>query len=138
MHPENTTAPPDPQDDIESMRGFIYLTPCIEFPDMGFIQSWPPVLQLGLATELLEMLAPVYPGGKPTVQRCAAMAPDLNAIERSASRHKDLILSCRDAAEPGQVYVERMFMHRDCAVGQGFTAPQNEVSPVRGAGGAAC
>lgn len=137
MKMENTTAPPDPQDDIESMRGFIYLTPCIEFPDVGFIQSWPPVLQLGLATELLEMLAPVYPGGRPSVQRCAAMALDLKAIERSASRHKDLILSCRDAAEPGQVYVERMFMHRDCAAGQSFTAPQNAASASCGAGGAA-
>ena len=137
MSSKNTTAPPDPQDGLESMRGFIYLTPCIEFPDMGFIQSWPPVLQLGLATELLEMLAPVYPSGQPTVQRCAAMAPDLKAIERSASRHKDLILSCRDAAEPGQAYVERMFMHRDCAAGQSITAPQNAGSPARGAEGVA-
>ena len=137
MHPKNTTAPPDPQDDFESMRGFIYLTPCIEFPDMGFIQSWPPVLQLGLATELLEMLAPVYPDGKPTVQRCAAMAPDLKAIKRSASRHKDLILSCRDAEEPGQVYVERMFMHRDYAPGQCFAAPQKPTPRPGGARGAA-
>ncbi len=128
LHPKNSTPPPDSQDTQPEIRGFIYHSVCVEFEEMEFIQSWAPCMNLGLATELFEMLSPLFPGARVFIQACAGRADELERIKRSASMHKDLILSCRDSEHPGRTYLERVSMRRE------ESAPQNLTSTKCGAG----
>lgn len=66
----------------------------------------------GLAVEVLEMLRPIFPGA----QFCCfevAVTESVDACRRGLLRHKDLVLSCRDADQPGRVYLERISMIRE-------------------------
>lgn len=131
LHPKNSTPPPDPQDTQPEIRGFIYHSVRIDFEEMEFIRPLAPCMNLGLATELFEMLSPLFPGARVFIQACAGRADELERVQRSASMHKDLILSCRDAEYPGRTYLERVSMRR------GESAPRKPNSSKRGAGGEA-
>lgn len=112
MQNENTTAPPKAQEQgLESdVRGLIAVIPCIRGVE-------PPIQLLecatkGLAVEVLEMLRPVFPGA----QFCCfeiAVTESVDACRRELERHKDLVLSCREADHPGRVYLERLRMTRE-------------------------
>lgn len=131
LHPKNNTPPPDPQDSQPEIRGFIYHSVCVEFEEMEFISSWAPCMNLGLATELFEMLQPLFPGARVFIQGCAGRADEFEHVQLSASMHKDLILSCRDAEYPGRTYLERVSMYRDGC------APRKSNPSKRDAGGEA-
>ena len=66
----------------------------------------------GLAVEVLEMLRPIFPGAQ---FYCfdVAVTESVDACRRGLERHKDLVLSCREADQPGRVYLERLSMIRD-------------------------
>lgn len=66
----------------------------------------------GLAIEVLEMLRPVFPGAQFSCFE-VAVTDSIDACRRGLLRHKDLVLSCRDADQPGCVYLERISMIRE-------------------------
>ncbi|MCF7558880.1 hypothetical protein [Pseudomonas petrae] len=112
MKSENTTAPSKAQEQTREsdVRELIAVIPCI--------QGVEPPMQLlecatkGLAVEVMEMLRPVFPGAKFCCFE-VAVTESLDARRRGMEHHKDLVLSCREADYPGDVYLERLHMNRE-------------------------
>jgi hypothetical protein len=101
--PENTTAPPSPQ---EPERGFIFYLVMVKQSKMTL--QGQPLLDQELAVELASILAPEFPGKDVYVQPYASPLGGLMDIEVSAGRHRDMVVSCRSAEAPGREYMSRM------------------------------
>lgn len=112
MHPKNTTAPPKAQEQAKESitRGLAVTVPCIRGvePPMQLLECGTK----GLAVEVLEMLRPIFPGAQ---FYCfdVAVTESVDACRLGLERHKDLVLSCREADQPGRVYLERLCMIRE-------------------------
>lgn len=93
-------------------RGCIVTIPRVLGIEPGI--TLPACNTQGLAIELLNMLRPMFPGAKFSAYHIATF--DNEQLHKELARHKDLILSCREADEPGRTYLERFFMRRpvDC------------------------
>lgn len=119
-HPKNTTAPPKAQEQAKESiaRGLVVTVPCTRGvePPMQLLECGTK----GLAVEVLEMLRPVFPGARFSCFE-VAVTESVDACRRGLERHKDLVLSCRDAYQPGRVYLERISMVREVegAIAQG-------------------
>lgn len=118
--PKNTTVPPKAQEQAREsdVRGLIAVIPCIRGVEPSM--QLPECATKGLAVEVLEMLRPVFPGA----QFCCfetAITESVDVCRRGLERHKDLVLSCREADYPGHVYLERLRMTREAegAIAQG-------------------
>jgi hypothetical protein len=77
------------------------------------------------------MLAPLYPNAKIHVQPCGGWAEQYDRVRFSADQHKDVVLSCRHAGDPGRTYLERISMRRE------DLEPRNPALEVCGVGGVA-
>lgn len=111
-HPKNTTAPPKAQEQAKESitRGLVVTVPCIRGvePPMQLLECGTK----GLAVEVLEMLRPIFPGAQFSCFE-VAVTESVDACRHGMERHKDLVLSCREADHPGLVYLERLRMTRE-------------------------
>lgn len=124
--PENSTAPPPKQlSDIQhdDLRGFIYYQ--VNVRQCGVRLQGYPIIWLGLAVELLEMLRPEYPEGVICIQKVAAELNEFADISLTSERQKDLIISVRTADRPGHEYLARLG-----SFGPYESAPRNEQSQI--------
>ena len=135
MHLKNSIAPSLAQEsmasDVDIPQGFIWFTVDQVMPHLR-IQGCP-ILNKGLAVELYMSLAAQLSGVRIVIQACAGDAEDYRLVSVQASRHKDLIISCRSADSPGHEYLARMGQFGEYDPFQ--AAPQNEPVPSRGAQG---
>ena len=120
MQAKNSNKPAKTQEQAKESiaRGLVVTVPCV--------RGVEPAMQLpecgtkGLAVEVLEMLRPVFPGAQFYCFE-VAVTEYFDACHRGLERHKDLVLSCREADQPGRVYLDRLCMVREVegAIAQG-------------------
>ncbi|MBA6062296.1 MULTISPECIES: hypothetical protein [Pseudomonas] len=127
MHPKNTTGhnrtqyPPSTD---EWPQPFAIISIC--GPDTG--AQLPPVSGKDLENECVDLLRQAYPFARLVCVPPRATA-ELAELQQQADRHRDIIISCREAEFPASVYAERLGL----SMVFGEVAPQNLTSPARGA-----
>lgn len=128
----NTTSPPmqhPPEIGDPDIRGFVWFTVLMKIGICTF--ETPAILDESLAVELALELGSCEPTAVLRISNNAARIDEIDQIRESASRHKDLIVSVRSAAEPGREYLLRLGYWIEADLQS--PAPQNHTTPNRGA-----
>lgn len=130
MHPKNTTAspglqhPPATNAAEQELRGFVWMALSVRIN--GVSHQTLPMLNKGLAVELLEMFAMEFPKESLRILQFGAPIEDLDGIKLVASRNKDLIISIRSAERPCHEYWARLGFWGEYS--RSSSAPQNGIS----------
>lgn len=138
MHPKNTTAPPGAQhlpagDKLDVIFTHTYHQVTVMPLEDGARFSFPGLRNAELAKELALILRPCFPLREIQVIWIAANPnEDLDSFVLQDARMTDMIVSVRTAANPGHEFLSRLGYFGECE----GRAPQKDVAPIRGAGGA--
>lgn len=129
MHPKNNTGHDRTQYPQSSEGGeqvFAVLT--IHGADTSI--QIPPIPTKDLEDNAAGLLRQAFPSIRLSCVRVGA-TDDLAELQQQADRHRDIIISCREADFPASVYAERLGL----SMVFGEVAPQNPTPEVRGAEG---
>lgn len=127
MHPKNTTGHNRTQY-LPSSEGGGQVFAILAIHGAGTGIEIPPLPTKDLEDEAVSLLRQAFPSARLSCVRVAA-TDDLAELQQQADRHRDIIISCREAAFPGSVYAERLGLHMVF----GDPVPQNQPSPKLGA-----
>ncbi|WP_426143205.1 hypothetical protein [Pseudomonas sp. DWP3-1-2] len=104
MKPKNTTAPPRAQVSDSEPIGFSW----VMLKQSETTLQALPLFSNALALELAVKLAPEFPDRELYVHESHLPDELLEYVKRTASRHADIVVSCRSAERPGQAYMTRL------------------------------
>lgn len=89
-----------------SDRGFITHTVCLYFTDWKMTQTYPGVLNPALASELMEMLQPVFPEAELSIIKFGNLSEELPEARRVAALITRHVIAARGTEHPGRAFLQ--------------------------------